>query len=419
MLIEFRVSNFRSLRDEQVLSLITTKDTTLKDNNTMPSGIKTAPSLLRSAVMYGPNAGGKSNLIKALQYMRAIVIESAGMKPEQTFNVQPFRLDAVSNTSPTEFEIIFILEGIRYQYGFALTSQRVASEYLLVYKNPKPQQWFRRHYNPETHKDDYEFGAGLKGQKIIWEESTRSNALFLSMAVQLNSEQLRPVFNWFVNKLIIFNELTPLGPQFSIERLQNSEGKLAICKFLTSADISIADISINTRRISGPSVHFDLAAGKTELRTDDQEVNELLFHHVTEKGKAVFNLNDESMGTRNLLFLAGPILDILEKGMTLIIDELDNSLHSLLVRRLIELFQNQQSNPKGAQLIFSTHDVSLLDTELFRRDQIWFIEKDNEQASKLYPLSDFSPRKNEALQRGYLIGRYGALPFFDLLQSKD
>lgn len=412
MLIDFRVRNFRSLRDEQILSLVAAKDKTLHELNTMQSGVKAAPTLLRSAAIYGPNAGGKSNLIKALQYMRAVVVESASvMQPGQTFNVQPFRFDEKLVLQPTEFEVTFILDGVRHQYGFELTAQRITREYLLVYKAFKPQQWFERHYDESSDKDIYEFGSGLKGAKSVWEGATRPNSLFLSMAVQLNSEQLRPVFDWFVKQLAIFNEVTPLGQQFSVDMLRKPEGKKAICEFLTAADISISDIEVATRKVAAQAVHFDMAAGKTEVRNEEQEVSELLFHHVTEQGRAVFGLGDESMGTRNLLFLTGPVLDILEKGMTLVVDELDSSLHPLLVRRLVELFQTPAINKLGAQLIFTTHDTSLLDPELFRRDQIWFVEKDLEQATKLYPLSDFSPRKNEALERGYLMGRYGALPF--------
>lgn len=412
MLLDFRVKNFRSLRDEQTLSLVAAKDKSLQELNTMPSGIKAAPTLLRSVAIYGPNAGGKSNLIKALQYMRAVVAESASvMQPGQTFNVQPFRLDALSVAQPTEFDISFVLDGVRHQYGFELTAQRVTREYLLVYKAFKPQQWFERHYDAASGMDVYDFGVGLKGPKSVWEGATRPNALFLSMAVQLNSEQLQPVFAWFLNQLAIFNEITPLGQHFSVDMLRKPKGKRAICDYLTSADISISDIEVVTRKVSGQAVHFDMAAGKTEVRNEEQEVNELFFHHVTDQGKAVFSLGDESMGTRNLLFLTGPVLDILDKGMVLVVDELDSSLHPLLVRRLVELFQNPVVNQKGAQLIFTTHDTSLLDPDLFRRDQIWFVEKDRDQASKLYPLSDFSPRKNEALERGYLMGRYGALPF--------
>ena len=412
MLIEFRVKNFRSLRDEQTLSLVADKDKSLQESNTMPSGIKAAPTLLRSMAIFGPNAGGKSNLIKALQFMRAVVAESASvMQPGQAFHTQSFRFEATSVAQPTEFDVSFVLDGIRYQFGFALTAQRITREYLLVYKAFKPQLWFERYFDEDSGKDLYDFGTGLKGPKSVWEGATRPNALFLSMAVQLNSEQLQPVFAWFVKQLAIFNEITPLGQHFSIEMLRKPEGKRAICDFLTSADISISDIEVVTRKVSGQAVHFDMAAEKTEVRNEEQEVHELLFHHVTDHGEAVFSLGDESMGTRNLLFLTGPVLEILDKGMVLVVDELGSSLHPLLVRRLVELFQNSRFNKKGAQLIFTSHDTSLLDQDLFRRDQIWFVEKDRDQASKLYPLSDFSPRKNEALERGYLMGRYGALPF--------
>lgn len=413
MLIEFRVKNFRSLRDEQVLSLVASKDKTLLDTNTLETGIKAAPTLLRSAVVYGANASGKSNLIKGLQYMRGVVAESATViQPGQTFSVQPFRLDASSSSQPTEFEITFLLDGVRYQYGFSLTARRIVSEHLLVYKAFKPQRWFDRYVDAETGKDVYEFGSGLKGPKNVWEGATRANSLFLSMAVQLNSEQLRPVFDWFINRLVIFNEISPLAQQFSVQMLQQTEKRKAICDFLTAADISIADIDVVTHKKPGQVVHFDIAAGKTEVRTEDIEENQLRFHHVTEHGKAVFDLADESNGTRNLLFLTGPVLDILNKGLTLVIDELDTSLHTLLVRQLVRLFHQPKINTGGAQLIFTTHDTSLLDApDLLRRDQVWFVEKDRDQASSLVSLSEFSPRKNEALEHGYLMGRYGGTPF--------
>jgi AAA15 family ATPase/GTPase len=413
MLVEFRVKNFRSLRDEQVLSLVASKDKTLLDTNTLETGIKAAPRLLRSAVIYGANASGKSNIIKALQYMRGVVAESATViQPGQSFSVQPFRLDGSSASLSTEFEITFVLDGVRYQYGFALTAQRIVSEHLLVYKAFKPQRWFDRHYDAQTGKEVYEFGPGLKGPKNVWEGATRTNSLFLSMAVQLNSEQLRPVFDWLINGLVISNEISPLARQFPVEMLQQSGTRKAICDFLTAADISIADIDVVTHKQPGQVVHFDIVGGKTEIRNEEIEQHQLRFHHVTEHGSAVFDLADESSGTRNLLSLTGPVLDILNKGLTLVIDELDTSLHTLLVRQLVRLFHQLKTNTGGAQLIFATHDTSLLDApDLLRRDQIWFVEKDHDQASSLVSLSEFSPRKNEALERGYLMGRYGGTPF--------
>ena len=420
MLIEFRVKNFRSLRDEQVLSLVASKDKTLLDTNTVVTGVNAVPALLRSAVVYGANASGKSNLIKAMQYMRAVVAESATViQPGQSFSVQPFRLDAESASQPTEFEATFLLDGVRYQYGFALTAHRLVSEHLLVYKAFKPQRWFDRYVDNETGKDVYEFGPGLKGPKNVWEGATRSNSLFLSMAVQLNSEQLRPVFDWFTNKLVIFNEVSPLAPQFSVQMLQQAAKRREICDFLSAADISIADIEVVTRKVPGQSLHLDMATGKTELSSKEIEENQLRFHHVTKQGNAVFDLSEESSGTRSLLFLTGPVFDILSKGLTLVIDELDTSLHTLLVRQLVRLFHQPDINTGGAQLIFATHDTSLLDApDLLRRDQVWFVEKDRDQASSLVSLSEFSPRKNEALERGYLMGRYGGIPFLEPLMGQ-
>lgn len=413
MLVEFRVKNFRSLRDEQVLSLVASKDKTWRDTHTLSTGIKAAPSLLKSAVVYGANASGKSNLIKALQYMRGVVVESATViQPGQVYAVQPFRLDVKSADQPTEFEVTFIVDGVRYQYGFAMTARRIVREHLLVYKAFKPQRWFERFFDAENDKDVYDFGHEFKGAKSLWEGATRPNALFLSMAVQLNSETLRPVFDWFANGLAIFNEQAKLGPEISIRMLEQAEGRESILDFLSAADISIAEIEVVTDKITALTTQFDPVAGKAESHTEELEAHQLRFSHITEHGRAVFDLMDESSGTRNLLFCAGPVLNALRKGLTLVIDELDTSLHALLVRELVHLFHCAETNIGGAQLIFTTHDTSLLDVPgLFRRDQVWFVEKGRDQASTLVALSEFSPRKSEALERGYLTGRYGGVPF--------
>lgn len=415
MLVEFRVKNFRSLRDEQVLSLVASTDKTLLATHALTTGLKAAPHLLKSAVVFGANASGKSNLIKALQTMRNVVLESATLQPGQTFDrLQPFKLDTTSGSAPSTFEVTFLENGTRYQYGFAMNSQRIVSEQLLVYKAFKPQRWFERRFDTESGKDVYEFGPSLKGAKNLWEGATRPNALFLSTAVQLNSEALRPVFDWFASQLVIFNELSPLSPHFSVQMLKQDAQRKAICDFLRAADTSIADIDVVAKQAMVHSFRFDLASGKREEESGEQTVDEVKFHHITEHGKAVFDLMDESSGTRNLLFLTGPILDILSKGLTLVIDELDTSLHTLLVQALVRLFHRPEVNTGGAQLVFTTHDTSLLDAYgLFRRDQVWFVEKHADQSSSLYPLLDFSPRKNEALERGYLQGRYGALPFLN------
>lgn len=409
MLLDFRVKNYRSIRDDQALSLIASGDKALAATHLATTGLKTAPHALRTAVIYGPNASGKSSLLRALDYLRAVVAESAtAVQPGQTYNVQPFKLDPASALQPSEFEITFLLAGVRHQYAFAMTSQRIVSESLLVYRSSKPTQLFsRRHV--EGGGDDYEFSTYLTGPRKLWQESTRPNALFLSMAAQLNSEQLSPVFNWIVRNIIFLPAGAAVLPDFTTALLATEQGRASIREFLMAADISIADVQAVPRKAM--RAQFVMGAGGVQASQEEREFLMPVFEHSAPKGSAKFELHDESEGTQRLYGLIAPVLECLRDGRVLVVDELDSSLHTLLVRRLITLFQTPELNPNGAQLIFTTHDTSLLDHTLFRRDQIWFTEKDADQATRLYPLTDFSPRKQEAWERGYLAGRYGAVPF--------
>jgi len=410
MLLEFRVRNYRSIRDEQALTLVASGDKELAATHLAPTGLKAAPNALRSVVVYGPNASGKSSLLRALDYLRAVVAESATIiQPGQTYNVQPFKLDAASAQQPTEFEITFLLSGVRHQYAFSMTPQRIVSESLLVYRSSKPTQLFSRQH-VEGDRYDYEFSTYLTGPRKLWQESTRPNALFLSMAAQLNSEQLSPVFNWIVRNITFLPAGASVLPDFTTALLATEQGRTSIREFLSAADISIADVQAVPRK--GMHAQWVMGASGLQASQEEREFMMPVFEHSTPKGSAKFELHDESEGTQRLYGLIAPVLDCLRDGHVLVVDELDSSLHTLLVRRLITMFQTPELNPNGAQLIFSTHDTSLLDHTLFRRDQIWFTEKDADQATCLYPLTDFSPRKQEAWERGYLAGRYGAVPFF-------
>ena len=413
MLLEFRVRNYKSIRDDCIFSMVASADKQHANTHLINTGIKALPNILRTAVIYGANASGKSTLVNAITFARALVAESStSMQLGQPLNTQPFRLDNKNNNEPSEFEFTYIDNGVRYQYGFSLNSKQIIEEWLLVYRNAKPQQWFRRRYDVEINKDVYEFSSYLSGPRKLWQESTRPNALFLSTAVQLNSEQLSPVFGWIVNKLLpIGAGVTPL-PDITTGMLQDPDSKREVQDFLTSADISITDIRLEPRKGFIQTWNFDIATGKSNISNEEKEMFSPQFMHVTENGSAVFELHEESMGTQRLYAFAGPVLDILKQGKILIVDELDSSLHTLLVRRLVDMFNDPVLNKNSAQLIFTTHDTALLDIEILRRDQVWFVEKNSDQASTLYPLSDFSPRKNEALERGYLVGRYGAVPFF-------
>jgi AAA15 family ATPase/GTPase len=412
MLLEFRVRNYKSIRDEQVLSLVASPDNELADTHVVSTNVKSVPRTLRSAVVYGPNASGKSTLLFALYYMRSVIAESASIiQPGQTYNVQPFKLNPKSAHEPTEFEVTFVMDGVRHQYAFGMTAQRIVSESLLVYRTSKPTQLFSRQLQEDGQSYEYEFSSYLTGSRKLWQESTRSNALFLSTAAQLNSEHLSPIFRWLVSSIIYLPSGALLNDELTTELLATTEGRESVRRFLGDADISIADVQTVPRKGFRFRSQVDFAAGDMLKATrEEAEFQVPLFLHSSKEGEARFELNEESAGTQRLYGLTAPFLDALRDGKILVIDELDSSLHTLLVRRLVSMFHDP--NAGAAQLIFSTHDTSLLDRSLFRRDQVWFTEKDENQATCVYPLSDFSPRKQEAWERGYLAGRYGAVPYF-------
>jgi AAA15 family ATPase/GTPase len=410
MLLEFRLRNYRSFGQESVLSLVASGDRELVETNTAATSIKSLPRAVRSAVVYGANASGKSNLLRAMLLMRGVVVESFSLKPEQLFNVQPFQLDEKLKGAPTLFEITVVLDGVRYQYGFEFLPNRIVSEWLLVYQKAKPQKWFEREFDSKSGEETFTYGPHLTGQKRAWQEATRPNALFLSTAVQLNSEQLKPLHSWFAESLVILLEGGLIPFSFSTNMVQTPEGQKAIKSIMSAADIAISSISAVRQKSVLQEMTFDLATGKSDTRRQEGEMLVPHFRHQGINASADFGLHDESQGTQKLFALAGPLLDIIKNGKTLVIDELDRSLHPLLVRRIINVFQDPKLNERGAQLIFSTHDTTLLDGELLRRDQIWLTEKRSDQSSELVPLTEFSPRKGEALEKGYLSGRYGGVP---------
>lgn len=408
MLLEFRLRNYRTFRDEATLSLIASPDRALLEENTAKADLRGAFRSVRSAAVYGPNAGGKTTLLRALQLMRGVVVESAALSPDQQLNVQPFRLDEDSKDKPTLFEATILIGGVRHQYGFEFTARRIVSEWLLVYQTARPQRWISREFNQATNSEEFEFSTHLAGPKRVWQDATRPNGLFLSTAIQLNSEALRPLFQWFNVALNIFLDGGQIPFEFSTNMI--AKDPRAILAMLTAADMGITNIEVE--RTKGVQHSFTFDSQTRQIQTSDGEAEIAIpkFQHSAGTVRAQFDYVDESQGTQKLFALAGPILDIIDKGYLLVIDELDRSLHPLLVRQIVETFHDPAINTRGAQLIFSTHDTSLLDPALLRRDQVWFVEKDETQAAKLAPLADFAPRKNEAFEKGYLTGRYGGVP---------
>ena len=402
MLIEFSVKNYRSYKDRQRLSLIANPGKELAEENTIILPNERNLSLLKSAVIYGPNAAGKSNLLRALYFMQQFILNSTELNKEPfPIDCDSFFLDSTTSGRASEFEIIFINEGVLYQYGFAVTNTRVYKEWLTAFPEKRPQQWFIREYNNELNKEEWKFGSKmLGGRKIeLWKEMTRSDALFLSTATQLNNEQLAPLYLWFKEHLTIFMNFQP---QLYLENLDDSSPLVKLLR-----DDDTGEKAINFIK------NFELGiTGIKLLKNPGDSSIEIYLIYLNEKNqKILFHAKDASEGTRKLLALIPFLFKILKEEKILIIDEIGNSLHPLLMQGIFRFFQNTDVTHSNAQMICSTHDVSLLNPALFRRDQIWFVEKKIDQSTDLYSLADFSPRKYEAFGKGYLEGRYGALPF--------
>lgn len=413
MLIELKIKNFRSFREEAIMSMVASTDKLLPENTV------TAPefggrSLLRSAVVYGSNAAGKSNLVAAVNFIDRFVRTSMERKLDSPIEVSPFLLVAEPNPAPSEFEITFIDEKKgRYQYGFHVTTKHVVREWLVAYPKGLPQTWFEREHG-DGGEPNWFFGRNLKGKNSQVAELTRSDVLFLSNAAKLNHRQLGRVLEWFQRSLRVIgaDELSPYLSTYSAARAkQDEQAQERIRRLLAVADFGISDFEVREETYAEKDLPEDMSANLRNQLVNKKRLDVYMRHPVGSGREVAFPLEEESNGTQRLFALSGPLADVLENGWTLFVDELDASLHSLLVRYLVELFHNPQVNPKGAQLIFNTHDTTSMDCCLFRRDQIWFVEKDCQGCSHLYPLLDYSPRKDEALAKGYLSGRYGAIPF--------
>lgn len=412
MLIEFSVANFQSMRERQTLSFAAGLGRESLNNNTFDPHQPNCPRLLRSVVIYGPNGAGKTNFLKAFHFMQWFIANSATTTQEgQKIPAIPFKFDQVHRNQPSEFEIIFLADNIRYQYGFSVNDTRVVREWLLAYPHGKSQQWFERAFDESSNEYQWSFGSKFKGEKNLWKSSTRSNTLFLSTAVQLNSEQLKPVFHWLSAKLIVVVGNVAFNPALTFELFQHKEGMEKLIRFTKAADIGIEKFELKEDDLQ-PFYPHASELKVVQSHKPSKHFRVLSWHKMIDSNEFVpLNLEQESAGTIKLFVQAGGWLKALGEGATLVFDEMDNSLHPLIVRFLVSLFHDNEINKLNAQLLLTTHDTSLLDDNIFRRDQVWFVEKDQNSSTHLYSLLDFSPRKDEALEKGYLKGRYGALPF--------
>lgn len=414
MLVEFTVKNYRSIKSEQTFSFAKAKGNELISSNCFTPTAPGSVELVRSAVIYGANAAGKSNIVKAMMDMRSIVTDSASAHQEgDDLPIETFLFDDKTQSAPSEFEVVFINDGVRYQYGFTATKKVILDEWLIAYPKGRPQRWFSRINDQDTGNSLYHFSESLTGRKSVWKSATRKNALFLSTAVQLNSDQLKPVFNWFKEKLKIGGSSVSFTASVCDD---DKSTKKRVLSFLKAADLDIYDIQIDKQKFNPDLLSKEIPESSKERiikELKDKEILDIRSIHKTASNELVsLGFDEESDGTKKVFSYAGPWLDVLKNGYILIIDELHNNLHPMLVKYLVELFHSDITNPHNAQLVFTTHETSILNQDVFRRDQVWFCEKDDSQSTSLYPLTDFSPKKDrDNLEAGYLSGRYGALPF--------
>lgn len=426
MLIEFSVGNFRSFNAPVTFSMvaanITAKNKALNQNNVFQ--LKNL-NLLKSAAIYGANASGKSNLLAAFRFMRKFVLASTESNSEDKIPVQPFLLNTSSQDQPSYFEVTFQIEETRYRYGFEVSKNIVQTEWLYRTKIRESELFWREDSRIEV-KSGFKEGRGLEGR-------TRGNVLFLSVSDQWNGKIANKIIQWFKRTGIIsgIEDRAYLG--FTVSQfVEDDSVKAKINEYMRQMDLGVSEISAETvhglpddlRNILEKMDDTELPAEVQEALSDDSKwftpSVKFLHQQFDESDNKVQNIefsfeDQESEGTKKAFALSGPILHSLNGGRVLFIDELDARLHPLMTRYIIKLFNSKVTNPNNAQLIFATHDTSLLKNEIFRRDQIWFTEKDRFGSTDLYSLVEYKKtkgvRNDASFEADYIAGKYGAIPF--------
>ena len=352
--------------------------------------------LLKSAAIYGANASGKSNLAQALSFMKWFAINSSKeTQSTEKINVEYFRLSTETESEPSFFEIVFVLDGQQYRYGFEADRDRVVSEWLFYVPKVRETKLFERENNrfsiSKTYKAD-----GIQ-------QRTRDNALFLSVSAQFNVKIAENILEWLTNQLKIISGLDDKAYlDYTVNCLIEEKNKDEIIQLIKKLDLGVGEIQVE------PTI------GEIKVKTVHKKFDSEGNYISTE----IFNLErQESEGTQKVFALAGFLVDVLKNGQVLIVDELDARLHPLISRAIIELFNSNESNPNQAQLIFMTHDTNLLSNKIFRRDQIWFTEKNRYGATDLYSLAEYKVRNDASFESDYIKGRYGAVPYTGNLDS--
>lgn len=414
MLVQFTVENFLSIRDKVYLSLEPSKDSEHPENLITKGDYKA----VNSVAIYGANASGKSSLFKAITVALIMIRNSNNVQVTDKLPMTPFKFDFESRNKPTPFEFTFIAkDGRKYIYGFSATTEKVVEEYLYCYNTSKPTLLFDLNENEKP-----KFNRAYKVKLEAAYQMNTANKLFLATATTWNVECTKSPFEWLAESIDTFTDVMELGG-VAFEKYRTDENRKYIeftKNLLKQADINISSIEVDAKEVvGGPALPFQIVVqGKiippNEGKHYDVEITTgyTVVDENGEKTEFSLTLQEESIGTQ-LLFFYGPLLkDAFEKGKTIVLDEIDKSMHPSLVKFIMNLFRDPDVNKNGAQLIVTTHETGILSLDMFRRDQIYFTEKDSKSGvTDLYSLDEFSVRKTENIEKGYLMGRYGAIPF--------
>ena len=418
MLVEFTVGNFLSFKNRRTLSLNATAVKEYADTNLI---VTEKQNFLKGAVIYGANASGKSNLIKAMSTMRRLVLKTFEQSSTAPLAVTPFLLNTGNEHQPSFFEMLFLIDSVRYRYGFEIDNSSVKSEWLFEAKKQTEKPLFIREGDGIEVMKSFAEGREL-------EEKTRDNALFLAVVDQFNGATAKKIMNWFNNFVTISGLSHERYTSLTFSMLDNEDTQPLLQAFYDRADLGFDSVKLIKKEFDAKGLPIGMPDSIiSELSTKLQGqtiVNAQTLHKKYDPdnkvvGSVEFEMDSqESAGTNKVFNMSGPIFDVLRDGGALVVDELDASLHPLLTLAITRLFNSNEHNPHNAQLIFATHDTNLLSYGNFRRDQIYFVEKDMYGASDLYSLIEYKEdtpskaiRKDRSFEKDYMQGRYGAIPF--------
>lgn len=417
MLIYFKFKNFMSFGEECAFDMTANTDKQHREN-------LIDNKYSKIALIYGANASGKTSFIQAIAFVRWLVGHSNNMLDNTPIPVIPFRFRPNEDKIPSEFEMMFIFQGKRYCYAFSCTQEKIIRERLDVYNSSKATNIFER-----TDTDNYTFKHDMKFLCDVKEKNTK-NKLFLVTSATWNYALTKPVVDFIITRLFPYAFNEPWSVY--LEKIQNNgefeQYKKFSLNLFENSDFSISDFVIREKKFKDVPRDFIVNSIVSAMTQEHPETieqiansnvyNILVTHkvydkeNISESQSYTLDLREESLGTIQMFELSPVLYYVFKNGITFFVDEIDKSLHPMLARYIIKLFLNPEVNTNNAQLIANTHDTNLLDLNILRRDEIWFTERDYKNGkTTLYPLSDFSPRKDENIEKAYLLGRFGAIPF--------